>query len=225
MADQRKSETAYVPALRFEGFTDPWEQRRLGEFFEESDAKNSELAFGVDRTISVASMRWNPAGNGAAKESLSGYKVLRFGDIAFEGNRTKGNPYGKLVINDIGSGIMSARFKTMAAISEPCVQFWKYFLTVDSIFREVYINCTKRGTLMTELVVDELLSSEVPLPALSEQRHIGALFAKLDSLITLHQRKHEKLKTVKQSLLDKMFPKEGESEPEIRFKGFTDPWE
>lgn len=58
-----------------------------------------------------------------------------------------------------------------------------------------------------------------------EQTAIGALFQKLDSLIALHQRKHEKLKTVKQSLLEKMFPKEGEDVPEIRFEGFTDPWE
>ncbi len=58
-----------------------------------------------------------------------------------------------------------------------------------------------------------------------EQEAIGALFQKLDSLIALHQRKHEKLKTVKQSLLEKMFPKEGEDVPEIRFEGFTDPWE
>ena len=54
---------------------------------------------------------------------------------------------------------------------------------------------------------------------------IGALFARLDSLIALHQRKYEKLKTVKQSLLEKMFPKEGEDVPELRFEGFTDPWE
>ena len=58
-----------------------------------------------------------------------------------------------------------------------------------------------------------------------EQARIGALFQKFDLLIALHQRKHEKLKTVKQSLLEKMFPKEGEDVPEIRFEGFTDPWE
>ncbi|MEC4296020.1 restriction endonuclease subunit S domain-containing protein, partial [Adlercreutzia shanghongiae] len=165
-----------------------WEQRKLGDFFKESDEKNASLEFGVERTISVASMRWNPAGNGAAKESLSGYKILRLGDLAFEGNRTKGNPYGKLVINDIGPGIMSSRFRTMSAISSPCIGFWKYYLTVDGVFRKIYINSTKRGTLMTELVVDELLSNSVKVPPSSEQACIGALFSKLDSLITLHQR-------------------------------------
>ena len=66
----------------------------------------------------------------------------------------------------------------------------------------------------------------LPIPrSRQEQEQIGALFRDLDSLITLHQRKHDKLCTVKRSMLDKMFPKPGETEPEIRFKGFTDPWE
>ena len=214
-----------VPQIRFKGFTDPWEQRKLGELYRQGDEKNDRLEFGVDRTISVSTMIWNPGGNGAAAESLPLYKVLREGDLAFEGNRTKGHPYGKLVINDIGAGIMSSRFRTLAARNEVCVTFWKQFLAVDSIFRSVYINCTKRGTLMTELVVPELLDSVIPMPSLPEQRAIGALFSRLDSLITLHQRKCDKLSAVKKALLEKMFPKEGEMVPEIRFKGFTDPWE
>ena len=182
-----------------------WEQRKLGELYREGDEKNVALEFGQEKTISVASMRWNPHGNGAAEESLSGYKVLRFGDLAFEGNRTKGHPYGKLVINNIGSGIMSARFRTLAAKGKPCVHFWTYFLTADKVFRSIYVNCTKRGTLMTELVAEELLEASVPLPDDSEQSRIGALFQKLDSLITLHQREVDILKNVKQGLLDKMF--------------------
>ena len=78
-----------------------------------------------------------------------------------------------------------------------------------------------QGNLSGAIVKDLTLA----LPSGEEQSRIGALFQKLDSLIALHQRKHEKLKTVKQSLLEKMFPKEGEDVPEIRFEGFTDPWE
>ena len=65
----------------------------------------------------------------------------------------------------------------------------------------------------------------VPLPKLEEQQKIGEYFRNLDTLITLHQRKLEKLKQIKKSLLEKMFPKAGESVPEIRFPGFTDAWE
>ena len=177
------------PEIRFEGFTDPWEQRKLGDLYRSGDEKNERLEFNIDKTISVSTMTWNPGGNGAAAESLPLFKVLRYGDLAFEGNRTKGHPYGKLVVNDIGAGIMSSRFRTLAAKQTPCVSFWKCFLLNDATFRSIYINCTKRGTLMTELVVPELLQSSVLLPTEAEQSEIGTFFTQLDSLITLHQRK------------------------------------
>lgn len=165
-----------------------WEQRKLGDLYRSGDEKNERLEFNIDKTISVSTMTWNPGGNGAAAESLPLFKVLRYGDLAFEGNRTKGHPYGKLVVNDIGAGIMSSRFRTLAAKQTPCVSFWKYFLLNDATFRSIYINCTKRGTLMTELVVPELLQSSVLLPTEAEQSEIGTFFTQLDSLITLHQR-------------------------------------
>ena len=193
------------PEIRFEGFTDPWEQRKLGDLYRSGDEKNERLEFNIDKTISVSTMTWNPGGNGAAAESLPLFKVLRYGDLAFEGNRTKGHPYGKLVVNDIGAGIMSSRFRTLAAKQTPCVSFWKYFLLNDATFRSIYINCTKRGTLMTELVVPELLQSSVLLPTEAEQSEIGTFFTQLDSLITLHQRKLELLRNIKKSLLDRMF--------------------
>ena len=176
-----------TPEIRFKGFADPWEQRKLGELYRPGDEKNDRLEFDADKTISVSTMTWNPGGNGAAPESLPLFKVLRYGDLAFEGNRTKGHPYGKLVVNDIGAGIMSSRFRTLAAKQPPCVSFWKYFLLNDAAFKPIYINCTKRGTLMTELGVPELLQSSVLLPTEAEQMKIGTYFAQLDSLITLHQ--------------------------------------
>ena len=81
------------------------------------------------------------------------------------------------------------------------------------------------GGVVNNLNSELVQSATIAFPGKAEQIKIGALFQKLDSLIALHQRKHEKLKTVKQSLLEKMFPKEGEDVPEIRFEGFTDPWE
>ena len=180
-----QSEGAYV-AMR--PLASSWEQRKLREIYQPGDEKNTRLEFGIDRTISVSSMNWNPSGNGAAAESLPLYKVLRLGDLAFEGNRTKGHPYGKLVINDIGAGIMSSRFRTLAARRKVCISFWKYLLLNDGAFKPIYIKCTKRGTLMTELVVPELLESELLLPSDAEQRLIGSYFSRLDDLITLHQR-------------------------------------
>ena len=83
----------------------------------------------------------------------------------------------------------------------------------------------KTGTTVESVDFEKMKAMAIPLPSPREQEAIGALFARLDSLITLHQRKYEKLCVVKKSLLDKMFPKSGELYPEIRFEGFTDPWE
>ena len=78
---------------------------------------------------------------------------------------------------------------------------------------------------MHELVAKDFLNEEIAVPSLEEQRQIGAFFDRLDSLITFHQRKYDKLCVLKKSMLDKMFPKGGSLYPEIRFAGFTDPWE
>ena len=182
-----------------------WEQRKLGELYTVSDQKNDDGSIGVEKTISVSSMSWNPEGNGASADSLPTYKVLNYGDMAFEGNRTKGHSYGKLVIIDIGTGIMSSRFRTLRPVSEVCVPFWKYCLQDSDVWKPLFMRSTKRGTLMTELVPGELLKGAIYLPNMPEQVAVGSLFTRLDSLITLHQRKHDQLATLKKSLLEKMF--------------------
>ena len=82
-----------------------------------------------------------------------------------------------------------------------------------------------QGTSIKGITKDELLAKNIMVPRYAEQQQIGAFFKQLDHLITLHQRKFEKLTNVKKSMLEKMFPQNGSSYPEIRFKGFTDPWE
>ena len=219
------SEKSLTPQIRFKGFTEAWEQRKLGKLLEINDAKNINL-IDSSKTISVSSMSWNPAGNGASANSLGSYKVLNYGEMAFEGNRTKGHPYGKLVINDIGTGIMSSRFRTLKPTSFICVPFWKFYLSNKTIFTPIFLNSTKRGTLMNELVVSDLLKQSVMLPITDEEQiRIGTLFVSINNLITLHQRKLDAIKKIKSALLEKMFPKDGSDIPEIRFTGFTEAWE
>ena len=81
------------------------------------------------------------------------------------------------------------------------------------------------GSTIKRLYNDNILNTVICMPSVPEQEHIGLFFENLDNLITLHQRKFEKLTNVKKSMLEKMFPQNGSSYPEIRFKGFTDPWE
>ena len=213
-----------VPQIRFAGFTDPWEQRKLGELYQKNDERNTD-GLGSERTLSVASMTFNSTGNGADESSLPNYKRLQLGDIAFEGHANKEFAYGRFVLNDAGNGIMSPRFTCLRPIVEQEYSFWKYFIHSEKVMRPILVNSTKSGTMMNELVVEDFLEQEILVPSLPEQHQIGAFFNHLDSLITLHQRKYDKLCVLKKSMLDKMFPKGGSLYPEIRFAGFTDPWE
>ena len=212
------------PALRFKGFTGPWEQRKLKELYFQLTERNADL-LPYQKTLSVATMSFKTDGNGAADTSLANYKRLRTGDIAFEGHTSKEFRYGRFVLNDVGDGIMSPRFSALRPLHEMPINFWKYYIHYEPIMRKVLVNSTKAGTMMNELVINEFLQESILVPSVAEQQAIGRFFKQLDTLITLHQRKYEKLVNIKKSMLDKMFPKNGASVPEIRFKGFTDPWE
>ena len=222
MAEQH--EKALVPQIRFAGFTDPWEQRKLGELYKEVSEKN-DLTYGRDRIISVAHMYFNPVVYVTEDDYLKTYNVMRLGDIAFEGNRSKNFAHGRLVENTIGDGIVSHVFKVFRPIQPFDLMYWKYSINNEKAMKDVLTRSTKASTMMHELVAKDFLNEEIAVPSLEEQRQIGAFFDRLDSLITLHQRKYDKLCVLKKSMLDKMFPKGGSLYPEIRFAGFTDPWE
>lgn len=136
-------------------------------------------------------MTFNSTGNGADESSLPNYKRLRLGDIAFEGHANKEFSYGRFVLNDAGNGIMSPRFTCLRPIAEQEYSFWKYFIHSEEVMRPILVNSTKSGTMMNELVVKDFLEQEILVPSLPEQRRIGAFFDRLNSLITLHQRKYD----------------------------------
>ena len=170
-------------------------------------------------------MTYKTDGNGAADSSLANYKRLRTGDIAFEGHTSKSFRYGRFVLNDVGDGIMSPRFSALRPLAQMPTNFWKYYIHYEPIMRKILVASTKAGTMMNELVIDEFLKSSVLVPSIEEQTRIGSILKNIDNLITLHQRKFDKLQVLKKAMLEKMFPKNGSSVPEIRFKGFTDAWE
>ena len=181
------------PDIRFKGFTDDWEQCKFLELYEKNTERNNKL-IGYDRTISIATMSYKDEGNGASDSSLKTYKVLRPGDLAFEGHTNKEFRYGRFVANDIGIGIMSPRFSTLRPIKKMPIDFWKYYIHYEPIMRKVLVNSTKAGTMMNELVVDDFMKQAVFVPSISEQQHLGQYFSQLDNLITLHQRKMSKKK-------------------------------
>ena len=218
------AEKQNIPEIRFEGFTDPWEQRKLGELYSLVSEKN-DLTFGRESIISVANMYFNANVNVTDEQYLRTYNVMRLGDIAFEGHSNKEFSHGRFVENYIGDGIVSHIFTVLRPRVPFDVNYWRYAINNEKLMRLSLIRSTKASTMMHDLVPSDFLREAIPTPTLAEQKEIGAFLVGLDHLITLHQRKYDKLCTVKKSMLDKMFPKPGETEPEIRFEGFTDPWE
>ena len=193
-----------VPEIRFSGFTDVWEQRKFEELYEKNIEKNIGL-ISYDKTISIATMTYKYEGNGASDESLKTYKVLRLGDLAFEGHTNKDFRYGRFVANDIGVGIMSPRFSTIRPIKDMPVSFWKYYIHYEPIMRNVLVNSTKAGTMMNELVITDFMRQSIRVPSIEEQKKIGDYLDSLDHLITLHQRKCDELQNLKKFMLQNMF--------------------
>ena len=192
------------PELRFPDFTDAWEQRKLGELYKKNTERN-ELKFPIEKTISIAKMVFNPEGNGALSESLVNYRVLRVGDIAFEGHKNKDFLFGRFVLNDVGNGIMSPRFSSLRPIEYLNISFWKQYIHYEPIMRGILKNSTKLGTMMNELVIDDFLKQPIDVPTLKEQTAIGDFFRQLDAAIASHQRKLEHMQTLKKGLLQQMF--------------------
>ncbi|MEO5462151.1 restriction endonuclease subunit S [Bifidobacterium bifidum] len=194
-----------VPEIRFAGFTDPWEQRKFGELYRPVSEKN-DLSFGRDKAISVANMYFNPAVYVTEDSYLATYNVMRLGDIAFEGNRSKRFAHGRFVENTIGDGIVSHVFKVFRHVGDNYdLSYWKHAINNEKLMKDVLTRSTKASTMMHELVTADFLEELTLVPSLNEQRAIGAAIDSIDNLITLHQRKLELLRNIKKSLLDKMF--------------------
>ena len=212
------------PKIRFKGFDDDWEQRKFSELYSKVSEKN-DLSFGADKIISVANMYFKEEVKESSDEYMRTYNVMRLGDIAFEGNKSKNYSHGRFVENTIGDGIVSHVFDVFRPTTSYDLLFWKYLINNEGIMGRIMARCTNASTMMTNLVASDFLKEKILVPSLKEQKKIGAYFDSLDHLITLHQRKCDETKKLKNYMLQKMFPQNGQTVPEIRFSGFTDVWE
>ena len=177
------------PKIRFKGYTDDWEQRKLGELYCKVSEKN-DLSFGTDKIISVANMYFKEEVKDSSEEYMRTYNVMRLGDIAFEGNKSKNYAHGRFVENTIGDGIVSHVFDVFRPIAEYDLYFWKYLINNEDVMGRIMTRCTKASTMMTNLVASDFLKEEILVPSLNEQREIGKYLDHLDHLITLHHRKY-----------------------------------
>ena len=134
-------------------------------------------------------------------QSLANYKVLRLGDVAFEGHPNKQFSYGRFVVNDNADGIMSPRFATIRPIKAININYWKNYLHNENIMKYVLVKSTKAGTMMNELVYSDLYKQVLKVPNITEQVKIGNLLQKIEIIITLQQRKLKQLKQLKKAIL------------------------
>lgn len=192
------------PELRFPGFTDAWEQRKFSDLYEKISEKN-DLSYSLDKIISVANMYYKSDAKVSNEEYLKTYNIFRYGEIAFEGNKSKDFAYGRFVENTIGDGIISHVFEVFRPIGKYDICFWKYYINYEPIMGKVLSRCTKKTTMMTNLVAKDFLKETVLVPTLVEQKQIGALLNAFDQSITLHQRKLNHLQLQKKALLQQLF--------------------
>ena len=237
MDEQRKSESELVPALRFEGFTDPWEQRKLGDVVRELstgksvnslDGRGGASDFCVLKTSCVSDNIFDPNERKQiveAERDIARCPVEKDTLIVSRMNTPELVGCCGHCASDMGNLFLPDRLWRVS-LEEFADPYFVYTVLASATY-QARLKSTATGTSgsMKNIAQPAFLDLDIPVAKLDEQQRIGSFFSKLDSLIALHQRKYEKLKTVKQSLLEKMFPKEGEDVPELRFEGFTDPWE
>lgn len=227
MTEKRKS-----PALRFRGYTDDWEQRKLGYYLEVSNEKNTDNLYSKEDVLSVSGdfgvvNQIEFQGRSFAGVSVTNYGVVNTGDVVYTKSPLKANPYGIIKANKGENGIVSVLYGVYHPKENTDADFVQIYFEQDARLNNYLRPLVNKGAKNTLLISDaEALEGAVCFaPTYKEQHTIATFFNHLDRFITLHQRKLEKLKLVKKSMLEKMFPKNGSNVPEVRFKGFTDDWE
>ena len=209
------------PTIRFKGYTDDWEQRKLGDVFKEYSEKNhTELPAltiiqgggTVKREDSDRNLMYD-------KSNLSNYKMVRKDDFivhlrSFEGGLEKAS----------SDGIISPAYHTFHSDVANSRFYYPYFRSHEFIKHKLvpHVYGIRDGR---SIDIDGMKTIEIPYTSTEEQQKIGDYLESIDHLITLHQRKCEETKILKKYMLQKMFPQNGQKVPEIRFKGFTDDWE
>ena len=215
-----------APAIRFKGFSDAWEQRKLGELG--TITTGSTPSTSIPDYYSDDGIVWVTPTD--ICENITFESARKLSDLGQQVGRVV--PKNTILVTCIASigkntmlgntGSFNQQINGLTPNEKECDPY--FLLTESALWSAKMKSSAAAGTMQ---IVNRTEFSELKtwLPNLIEQQAISDFFRQLDNLITLHQRKFEKLTNVKKSMLEKMFPQNGSSYPEIRFKGFTDPWE
>ena len=207
-----------VPKLRFPGFTDPWEQRKLGEVATVTMGQSPNGTFYTDNPNDIILVQ----GNADLKDGWVCPKV-------WTTQITKTANAGDLIISvraPVGA-VGKTAFDVVLGRGVAGIEGDEFlYQALQKKTQDGYWAVVSAGSTFDSISGNELKNTPIPVPSSSVERaKVGEQLRKLDSLIALHQRKLDHVKELKKGLLQKMFPKEGANVPELRFPGFTDPWE
>jgi len=225
-------EKKLVPKLRFPGFTEPWEQRKLGDMgktFNGLAGKTKEdFGHGAAQYVTYLNVFQNTMSDLSMTEKIEidkSQNEVQYGDILFT---TSSETPEEVGMSSVWLGKMLNTYLNSFCFGyRPMVDIDHHF--IGNLLRSSYVRnkmkILAQGISRYNISKNKVMDLEIALPSKEEQKLIGSVLNYTDNLITLHQRKLEHLKLKKKSLLQKLFPKEGEVYPELRFPGFTAPWE
>ena len=216
-------EKRHAPVLRLKGFTDDWEQRKLGSIVCDYSEKNP-----VDEDLPILTssrqgiQKQEEHFGSEQRHDTIDYNVIPRGYCTYR-NRSDDRTFTFNVNDCIERGIVS-KFYPVFSIDNGNAKFVTEYLNNNFEIKNK-LAVLSVGTSQVVLSLNNLKSLDIQIPSKDEQEKIGGYFNSFDSLITLHQRKLEKLQNIKKAMLEKMFPKNEEKTPKIRFSGFTSDWE
>ena len=215
-----------VPELRFKGFTDDWEERKLGNYiiqYSEKTKQNNQYPVLTSSRNGLFFQKDYYKGNQIASEDNTGYNIVPRGYFTYR--HMSDDLVFKFNINDIADyGIVSTLYPVFTTNEQLDSKYLQYQLNEGSEFKRFSL-LQKQGGSRTYMYLNKLQNMILTIPKLEEQQKIGSFFKQLDDTIALYQRKLDLLKEQKKGFLQKMFPKNGAKVPELRFAGFADDWE
>ena len=221
-----------TPAIRFKGYSDTWEQRKLGEVGETytglSGKSKDDFGHGQARFVTYMNVFSNPISNPEMTEPIEidpKQNEVEVGDVFFTTSSETPEEVGmsSILLEKRGKTYLNSFCFGFRPSEKIDSYYLAYMLRSESTRAKIIL--LAQGISRYNISKNKVMEIAVSLPSLDEQKMIGQYFSQLDNLITLHQRKYEKLHNIKKSMLEKMFPKNGSNVPEIRFKGFTEAWE
>ena len=213
-----------TPKIRFKGFTDDWEQRKLKNLIEEyKETVDSSCALPILTSSKTEGVILQEEHFGRKQNhDITGYNILPRNYCTYR-NRSDGVDFTFNINKCCDKGIISKFYPVFCGKENDTFFISLVLNNSDEVVREIGYTCTGTGQKVLSFL--DLQKMHLRVPTSNEQKKIAGFFTGLDDLITLHQRKCDETKQLKKFMLQKMFPKNGEKNPEIRFEGFTDDWE